>query len=79
VRVKRSDQELRLQIRAADADLAQQLSHTQQRQLMMRFYGNLTQAEIGAELGIPQMHVSRLQHRALAYLRERITGAPANP
>jgi RNA polymerase sigma-B factor len=38
----------------------------------MRFYGNLTQAEIGARLGISQMHVSRLLARALAHLRSRL-------
>ena len=38
--------------------------------LAMRFYGNRTQADIAAELGISQMHVSRLLSRALAWLRE---------
>ena len=38
--------------------------------LAMRFYGNRTQAEIAAELGISQMHVSRLLTRSLAWLRE---------
>ena len=46
----------------------------EQRILLLRFYGNLTQAEIGERLGISQMHVSRLLARALGYLRERITG-----
>jgi RNA polymerase sigma-B factor len=40
----------------------------------MRFYGNLTQAEIGERLGISQMHVSRLQASALRYLRECLFG-----
>ena len=40
---------------------------------MLRFYGNLTQGQIGARLGISQMHVSRLLDRALAYLRAQIT------
>jgi RNA polymerase sigma-B factor len=44
--------------------------------LLMRFYGNMTQAEIGTHLGISQMHVSRLLAEALAYLRERVTGSP---
>ncbi len=47
----------------------------EQRILAMRFYGNLTQAEIGERLGISQMHVSRLLARALGYLRERLLGA----
>jgi RNA polymerase sigma-B factor len=41
---------------------------------MMRFYGNMTQAQIGRELGISQMHVSRLLDRALAYLRDKVVG-----
>jgi DNA-binding transcriptional regulator LsrR (DeoR family) len=31
------------------------------------------QAQIGEDLGISQMHVSRLLDRALAYLRQKIT------
>jgi RNA polymerase sigma-B factor len=46
----------------------------EQRILLMRFYGNLTQAEIGERLGISQMHVSRLLTRALGYLRDRLLG-----
>ncbi|HXW44528.1 MAG TPA: sigma-70 family RNA polymerase sigma factor [Streptosporangiaceae bacterium] len=42
--------------------------------LLMRFYGNMTQAEIGSELHISQMHVSRLLADALGFLRERIAG-----
>jgi RNA polymerase sigma-B factor len=42
----------------------------ERRMLAMRFYGNRTQAEIAVELGISQMHVSRLLSRALAWLRE---------
>ena len=42
----------------------------------MRFYGNLTQAEIGARLGISQMHVSRLLSRALTHLRGRLLDTP---
>jgi RNA polymerase sigma-B factor len=49
-----------------------ELPDREQRLLMMRFYGNMTQAEIGDQLGISQMHVSRLLARALGYLRERI-------
>jgi RNA polymerase sigma-B factor len=50
------------------------LPEREQRLLMMRFYGNMTQAEIGDRLGISQMHVSRLLASALAYLRERVLG-----
>jgi len=37
--------------------------------LSLRFVGNLTQSEIGEELGISQMHVSRLLTRTLTRLR----------
>src|SRR5215472_7192118 len=50
-----------------------ELPEREQRILVMRFYGNLTQAEIGARLGISQMHVSRLLARALTHLRSRLT------
>jgi RNA polymerase sigma-B factor len=44
--------------------------------LLMRFYGNMTQAQIGEKVGISQMHVSRLLARSLDRLRERL-GASA--
>ena len=50
------------------ADLPDRL----QQILLMRFYGNMTQAEIGAQLDISQMHVSRLLADALGYLRDRV-------
>ncbi|WP_040892050.1 RNA polymerase sigma factor SigF [Streptomyces mobaraensis] len=37
--------------------------------LSLRFVGNMTQSEIGEELGISQMHVSRLLSRTLVRLR----------
>jgi RNA polymerase sigma-B factor len=52
----------------------EELPLREQRLLMMRFYGNMTQSEIGDELGISQMHVSRLLHHALTYLHEELTG-----
>jgi RNA polymerase sigma-B factor len=48
----------------------------EQRILLMRFYGDMTQADIGQALGISQMHVSRLLARALDYLRERVVAQP---
>jgi RNA polymerase sigma-B factor len=50
------------------------LPEREQRILTMRFYGNMTQAEIGDRLGISQMHVSRLLARALRYLRDCLLG-----
>ncbi len=49
-----------------------ELPRREQKILLMRFYGDMTQAQIGAQLGISQMHVSRLLAHALAYLRHRI-------
>ena len=50
----------------------EELPEREQRILVMRFYGNLTQTEIGERLGISQMHVSRLLSRALAHLRSKL-------
>jgi RNA polymerase sigma-B factor len=52
------------------AGLLSRLPDRERQMLAMRFYGNRTQAEIAAELGISQMHVSRLLSRALGWLRE---------
>jgi RNA polymerase sigma-B factor len=49
------------------------LPEREQELLLMRFYGNMTQSEIGARLGISQMHVSRLLAEAISYLREQLT------
>ena len=38
----------------------------------MRFFGECTQAEIGDEIGVTQMQVSRLLSRLLSRLRERL-------
>jgi RNA polymerase sigma-B factor len=51
-----------------------ELPPREQRILVMRFYGEMTQAEIGQKLGISQMHVSRLLAHALGYLRPRLLG-----
>ncbi|MCY1138246.1 SigB/SigF/SigG family RNA polymerase sigma factor [Actinoplanes sp. Pm04-4] len=45
------------------------LDEREQRIVHLRFYGNLTQTQIAEQVGISQMHVSRLLTRALAKLR----------
>jgi RNA polymerase sigma-B factor len=55
------------------------LPQRQQRILAMRFYGNMTQAEIGQRLGISQMHVSRLLDAALTQLRGCLTASTTPP
>jgi RNA polymerase sigma-B factor len=40
--------------------------------LMLRFHGNLSQAEIGRQIGVSQMQVSRLLTHALGHLRPHL-------
>jgi len=56
--------------RASLRALVRQLSLREQRILALRFYGDRTQSQIADELGISQMHVSRLLNRALCRLRQ---------
>ena len=49
-----------------------ELPPREQKILLMDFYGNMTQTEIGRQLGISQMHVSRLRAHALGHLRSRL-------
>jgi RNA polymerase sigma-B factor len=49
--------------------LLEQLPPREKKILLLRFFGNMTQSQIAAELGISQMHVSRLLARTLAQLR----------
>ena len=53
-----------------------ELPEREQRILILRFYGNLTQDQIAQRLGISQMHVSRLLAHALAHLRDKLTREP---
>jgi RNA polymerase sigma-B factor len=49
------------------------LDEREQRILTLRFYGNMTQSQIAEQVGVSQMHVSRLLARALAKLRGQLT------
>jgi RNA polymerase sigma-B factor len=53
-----------------------ELARPEQQVLILRYFGNLTQEEVAARLGVSQMHVSRLQARALARLRARLLPPP---
>jgi RNA polymerase sigma-B factor len=53
-----------------------ELPAREQEILILRFYGDLTQAQVGQQLGISQMHVSRLLAHALDHLRPHLTGIP---
>ena len=47
------------------------LSERERRILYLRFFQDMTQTEIAEEIGISQMHVSRLLTRSLERLREQ--------
>jgi RNA polymerase sigma-B factor len=50
--------------------LLEKLPPREKKILLLRFFGNMTQSQIATELGISQMHVSRLLARTLTQLRQ---------
>lgn len=50
--------------------LLAELDDREKRILQMRFFENLSQSQIATELGISQMHVSRILNKVLVHLRE---------
>lgn len=60
----------RVEDRLTVAELLCRLPARERRLLALRFYGNLTQTEIAQQMGISQMHASRLLSRALGWLRD---------
>jgi RNA polymerase sigma-B factor len=60
--------------REALRPLIAKLPQREKRIIAMRFFGNMTQSQIAAELGISQMHVSRLLTHALGALRSGFAG-----
>jgi RNA polymerase sigma-B factor len=54
------------------APLLARLDERDRRILLLRFFQGMTQTEIAAQVGISQMHVSRLLTRTLAWLRRRL-------
>jgi RNA polymerase sigma-B factor len=64
------DEELeQIEIRESIKPLLEALPSREKRILLLRFFRNRTQAEIAAEIGVSQMHVSRLLSRTLEQLR----------
>jgi RNA polymerase sigma-B factor len=55
------------------------LDERERRIVELRFFHEMTQSQIAAELGISQMHVSRLLRRALAGMRGRIEELMEDP
>ena len=54
------------------APLLAMLPERERRILLLRFFGGLTQTEIAAQVGLSQMHVSRLLSRTLTRLRRQL-------
>jgi RNA polymerase sigma-B factor len=61
-----------VEIRESIKPLLESLPAREKRILLLRFFKNKTQSEIAAEIGVSQMHVSRLLSRTLAQLRESL-------
>jgi RNA polymerase sigma-B factor len=60
------------EIRVALGPALASLDEREQKILTLRFYGNLTQSQIAEQIGISQMHVSRLLTKALVKLRGQL-------
>lgn len=67
------DGEVELEDRMALPKLLAGLSDLERRAVLLRFYGDFKQQEIGAMLGYSQIHVSRLLRRALSQMREQLS------
>jgi RNA polymerase sigma-B factor len=64
------DEELeQIEIRESIKPLLEALPNREKRILLLRFFRNKTQSEIATEIGVSQMHVSRLLTRTLEQLR----------
>jgi RNA polymerase sigma-B factor len=68
------DHELALaEFRASLGPALESLTPREQKIIILRFFGNLTQTQIAERVGISQMHVSRLLTKSLAALRGQLT------
>lgn len=59
------------------ADLLESLPERERRVVYLRFFEDRTQAEIAEEVGMSQVHVSRLLRRSLRAMHHRATGDEA--
>lgn len=58
--------------RASLPPLLRALPERERRIVLLRFFGNLTQSQIAEQVGVSQMHVSRLLSSALSKMRSRL-------
>ena len=63
----------KVEYRETLAPLLDELPERERTILLLRFFGNLTQTQIADQVGISQMHVSRLLSQTVAQLRRRMT------
>lgn len=61
-----------VEIRESVKPLLEQLPPREKRILLLRFFKNMTQSQIAEEIGVSQMHVSRLLAKTLEQLRESL-------
>jgi RNA polymerase sigma-B factor len=61
-----------VEVRASIRPLLERLPHRERRILLLRFFRGMTQSQIAAEVGLSQMHVSRLLSRTLQDLRSSV-------
>ncbi len=64
-----------VEIRESLKPLLDALDAREKKILLLRFFKNMTQSQIAEEIGVSQMHVSRLLTRTLAELRESLQEA----
>ncbi|MFI0416754.1 B/F/G family RNA polymerase sigma-70 factor [Spongiactinospora gelatinilytica] len=65
--------------REAVKPLIDELPAREKKILLLRFFGNMTQAEIAAEFDISQMHVSRILRKVLDRLRGELLAGQDRP
>ena len=68
-----------VEIRESIKPLLDRLEPREKKILLLRFFKNMTQSQIAEEIGVSQMHVSRLLARALGTLRRALSGAAEEP
>lgn len=61
-----------VEIRESVKPLLENLPEREKRILLLRFFKNMTQSQIAEEIGVSQMHVSRLLSRTLDQLRQSL-------
>ena len=61
-----------VEIRESIKPLLDRLDQREKKILLLRFFKNMTQSQIAEEIGVSQMHVSRLLNRTLEELRRSL-------